>query len=101
MTQGFQPSSDSTFQTGTEFSVVGYSNINGLVRGPKKPYVKMTVEFVANSECGIDDNNVDHCVKISSAGHLIQDVITLCYFGGKEMTIHWIIYLFIISMDIE
>ena len=78
MTQRFEYLQDITFQSGTEFSVIGYSNINGLVRGPKKPYVKMTVEFVSNSECGIDDNNVDHCVKIPSAGHLIQDVITLC-----------------------
>ena len=78
--------------------VVRYNNIFFTSSSSQRvSYLRISVNIVTNSECGIGDNGVDYCVKIPSAGHLIQQVITSCKFGSTEMTI----YLFIIIMDIE
>ena len=100
MNQRLPDPQDSILPENTEFTIIGYNSINSIASSIQ-PFVRMSVYKVAYSECAIGDNGVDYCVKIPLRGYFIQQVMALCKFGGKEMTNHWIIYLFIIIFDIE
>ena len=92
LTQRLPDPRGGTSLPGTEFDVIGHNNIYGTSPPPTHPFLRISVHKVANSQCEIPDNGADYCLKIPEMGHFIEEVITLCKFGSKEMTIHWIIH---------